>query len=68
MVKVHPDGKLQSMMAGGLNLNWMWGGDEGALKEVPFKLRPGGWVGVFLGGYGGSEEELFQAEQQMRVT
>lgn len=55
-------------MAGGLNLNWMWGGDEGALKEVPFKLRPGGWVGVFLGGYGGSEEELFQAEQQMRVT
>lgn len=35
---------------------------EGAIKEVPFKLVPGGWVGIYPGGCG-SEEELLQAER-----
>lgn len=36
---------------------------EGAIKEVPFKLVPGGGVGISHGGCGGSEEELLRAER-----
>lgn len=41
---------------------------EGAIKEVPFKLVPGGGVGISHGGCGGSEEELLRAERAVRKT
>lgn len=35
---------------------------KGALKEVPFKLRPGGGVEIYMEVVGGSKEELIKAE------
>lgn len=35
---------------------------KGALKEVPFKLGPGGWVEIYVEVVSGSKEELIKAE------
>jgi len=35
---------------------------KGALKELRFKLRPGGWVEIYMEVVGGSKEELVKAE------
>lgn len=35
---------------------------KGALKEVPFKFRPGGWGEIYVEVVVGSKEELIKAE------